>query len=75
MSTRLPAVGETWRGVVHSSLYKVLGVEDQWVTYLVMHQGNDYWMQEKPPGSVDRIYLEGWLIFLAYAPEWNEPGM
>lgn len=80
---RLPAVGETWRGVDHGSLFKVLAVgEDDdgytgvetWVTYLVMYQGNPA-MTDRMPGVVARARLEGWLTLLEYAPEWNEPGM
>lgn len=68
---RIPRVGENWRGAVHGSLYHVLAVEGEMVTYLVMYQGNPYWREQKPPGSVCQGRLEGWLAQLEYAPEWN----
>lgn len=69
---RMPQFWDTWKGYNHGSLYKVLAVNDERVCYLVMYQGNPYWRDEKPPGTVASMTLESWYHNLVYAPEWNE---
>lgn len=70
---RVPEFWDTWKGHNHGSLYKVLAVDDERVCYLVMYQGNPYWYDGKPPGTVASMTLESWRSNLIYAPEWNEP--
>lgn len=70
---RVPQFWDTWKGYNHGSLYKVLAVDRERVCYLVMHQGNPYWEERHPPGTVASMSLESWHHSLVYAPEWNDP--
>jgi hypothetical protein len=69
---RLPAFWETWKGRNLGSLYKVLNADQDSVTYLVMWQGNRYWHDQLPPGSVASMTMNAFLNMLEYAPEWND---
>lgn len=65
-----PAVGETWRGLVHGALIKVESVDNDYVRGRLIFAGtNDYLIQFL--GTVSAYRRDRWHECAEYAPEWN----